>query len=164
MNLPFPESSFDFIYSIGVLHHTPDTRAAFGRLPRLLKPGGQLAVWVYSTKLRMFVGSTLLRLVTPYLPERLLLQACRVAVPLYRVHRLPIAGRITTRLLPTSLHPHPEWRWLDTFDWYAPRYQWKHTFDEVERWFHDAGLTDVTRGSFPVSVRGSMPAGRSPGA
>src|SRR5262245_13985660 len=32
MGLPFAEASFDFIYSIGVLHHTPDTRAAFLKL------------------------------------------------------------------------------------------------------------------------------------
>jgi SAM-dependent methyltransferase len=159
MNLPFAESSFDFIYSIGVLHHTPDTRAAFGRLPGLLKPGGQLAVWVYSSRLRLFIGSTLLRLVTPRLPARWLLQACRVAMPLYHLHRVPILGRITTVLLNTSLHPEAEWRWLDTFDWYAPRFQWKHTFEEVERWFHDAGLTDVRRGSVPVSVRGTRPVG-----
>ncbi len=164
MNLPFADASFDFIYSIGVLHHTPSTQAAFGRLPRLLKPNGQLAVWVYSTRLRALAGSLLLRRVTPYVPERWLLGACRLAIPLYHVHRLRVVGRITSVLLPTSLHPLPEWRWLDTFDWYAPRFQWKHTFEEVEGWFRDAGLVDVTRGAFPVSVRGTRPVQAGSGA
>jgi len=164
MNLPFADGSFDFVYSIGVLHHTPSTRAAFERLPRLLKPGGQLAVWVYSSRLRVFIGSTLLRFVTPHLPERWLLRASRIAVPLYHVHRLPIVGQITSVLVPTSLHADPEWRWLDTFDWYAPRFQWMHTFEEVERWFHDAGLVDVQQGTFPVSVRGTRPAPAGSGA
>lgn len=158
MNLPFADQSFDFIYSIGVLQHTPDTRTAFSRLPRLLKPGGRLAVWVYSTRLRALVGSTILRLVTPRVPKRWLLRACRIAVPLYHVHCLPVVGRMTSVLLPTSLHPRSEWRWLDTFDWYSPEFQWKHTYEEVERWFRDAGLIDVVRGSFPVSVRGCRPA------
>ena len=35
-------------------------------------------------------------------------------------------------ILPTSVDPDPKWRWLDTFDWYSPRYQWKHTDAEVE--------------------------------
>lgn len=46
--LPFATSSFDFIYSIGVLHHTPNCEQAVKVLPRLLKPGGRIAVWLYS--------------------------------------------------------------------------------------------------------------------
>ena len=45
--LPFAPESFDFIYSIGVLHHTPDCEHAFKVLPGLLKPVG-IAIWLYS--------------------------------------------------------------------------------------------------------------------
>lgn len=154
MNLPFTEGTFDAIYSIGVLHHTPDTRRAFLSLTRLLKPGGRIAIWVYSTKLKLMFGGELLRTITPRLSKSVLLKASKIAIPLYHVHRIPILGRATTALLPTSLNPDPEWRWLDTFDWYSPRYQWKHTYREVERWFREAGLTEITRERFPVSVRG----------
>lgn len=157
MNLPFPEASFDFIYSIGVLHHTPDTRAAFLKLPPLLKPGGAIAVWVYSRKLRFLWGSELLRKVTPSLPKSWLLKASRVAIPLYHIHRIPLIGTVTSVLLPTSMHPDPQWRWLDTFDWYSPKYQWEHTYEEVEGWFREAGLTKIRRGEFPVAVRGIGP-------
>ena len=34
-------------YSIGVLDHTPDPRAAFLRLALLSKPGGRIAIWIY---------------------------------------------------------------------------------------------------------------------
>ena len=47
LKLPFPPGSFDHIYSIGVLDHTPDPRGAFLGLAALLKPGGRIAVWVY---------------------------------------------------------------------------------------------------------------------
>jgi SAM-dependent methyltransferase len=154
MNLPFADATFDAIYSLGVLHHTTDTRQAFMSLIRLLKPGGRISIWVYSTKLRLMFGGELLRVFTPRLPKPLLLKACRVAVPLYHVHRIPLLGMLTTALLPTSLNPDPEWRWLDTFDWYSPTYQWKHSFGEVEGWFREAGLTDIQRERFPVSVRG----------
>lgn len=154
MNLPFPDGSFDFIYSIGVLHHTPDTRGAFLRLLPLLKPGGSIAIWVYSRKLRLFWGSEVLRIGTPALPRSWLLQASRVAIPLYSLHRLPLVGWFSRILLPTSMDPDPEWRWLDTFDWYSPRFQWKHTYEEVEGWFREGGLTEIRRGEFPVSVRG----------
>lgn len=45
---PFREAAFDYIYSIGVLHHTPNTKRAFLSLPALLKRGGRISIWVYT--------------------------------------------------------------------------------------------------------------------
>jgi ubiquinone/menaquinone biosynthesis C-methylase UbiE/uncharacterized protein YbaR (Trm112 family) len=45
--LPFAAESFDFIYSIGVLHHLPDPEAAFQNLLRYLKPGGEVQIYLY---------------------------------------------------------------------------------------------------------------------
>ena len=42
--LPFALESFDIIYSVGVLHHTPDCEAAVKGLDKYLKPGGLLVV------------------------------------------------------------------------------------------------------------------------
>jgi SAM-dependent methyltransferase len=48
---PFARSDsggpFDFIYSIGVLHHLPDPEAGFRSLVRFLRPGGAIFAWVY---------------------------------------------------------------------------------------------------------------------
>lgn len=46
-NLPFQDSSFDLVYSWGVLHHTPDTERAFSEAFRVLTPGGTLKAMVY---------------------------------------------------------------------------------------------------------------------
>jgi len=154
--LPFAPETFDVIYSIGVLHHTPNTRDAFLALPRLLKPGGRIAVWLYSSFLRWtLLTSRLYRKVTTRLPKELLLKLCRVAGPLGAIERSGRAGMVLQWFLPVSGHPDPEWRILDTFDWYSPRYQWTHTDAEVEGWFRESGLTDLWHGSFPVSVRGT---------
>jgi SAM-dependent methyltransferase len=157
LNLPFMDGTFDYIYSIGVLHHTPNTKLAFQRLVPLLRPGGRIAIWVYSTKLRLMIGSEIMRPLTSRLPKPLLLELCRIAKPLYHLHRVPVIGLASCALLPTSLDPDPEWRWLDTFDWYSPRYQFKHTPEEVAGWFHDAGLIDLALLSFPVSMSGRRP-------
>jgi ubiquinone/menaquinone biosynthesis C-methylase UbiE len=46
-NLPFPDCSFDIVYSWGVLHHSPDTPRAFLEAHRVLRPGGTLRVMIY---------------------------------------------------------------------------------------------------------------------
>lgn len=45
-HLPFA-GGFDLGYSIGVLHHTPDPRAAFEKFAAQVRPGGTVACWVY---------------------------------------------------------------------------------------------------------------------
>jgi SAM-dependent methyltransferase len=49
---PFRRQTFDFVYSIGVLHHLPDPEQGFRALLPLLKPGGAVLVWVYSKSRR----------------------------------------------------------------------------------------------------------------
>jgi ubiquinone/menaquinone biosynthesis C-methylase UbiE len=48
-NLPFPDASFDIVYSWGVLHHTPDTQKAFAEAARVLRPGGIARIMIYHT-------------------------------------------------------------------------------------------------------------------
>ncbi len=45
--LSFADESFDWVYSHGVLHHTPDTAAAIGEVWRVLKPGGRAIIMLY---------------------------------------------------------------------------------------------------------------------
>ena len=56
-NLPFPDTSFDIVYSWGLLHHTPDTAAAFREVHRVLRPGGKARVMIYHS--RSMVGAIL---------------------------------------------------------------------------------------------------------
>lgn len=46
-NLPFMDSSFDLVYSWGVLHHSPDTPRAFSEVYRVLRPGGTARIMIY---------------------------------------------------------------------------------------------------------------------
>jgi SAM-dependent methyltransferase len=197
LQLPFADGQFDFIYSIGVLHHTPGTKAAFMSLVPALRPDGQIAIWVYPRqrlketfeyfpdqvnevlaldsnfqippgqmeRVRRWAGflddvmrisSDCQRAVTTRLPQRLLYALCYLAVPLYYVYRIPLFFplRLMTKI---AMHPEAEWRVLDTFDWYSPRYQWKHFYGEVRSWFEQAGLADIELLPRPVALRGKKP-------
>lgn len=165
--LPFAAESFDFIYSIGVLHHTPSCEQAFRGLPRLLKPGGRIAIWVYGRS-SWYRLSDVYRQVTRRMPPRLLHRLCHGVVPLYDAHqalrKVPLVGRPASGalayLIPMSFNQDPKWRVLDTFDWYSPWYQSKHTYEEVFRWFEGCGLTDLRKIDQPIAVQGHKPANK----
>jgi ubiquinone/menaquinone biosynthesis C-methylase UbiE len=48
-DIDFPSNYFDFVYSHGVLHHTPDTVRCISEAFRVLKPGGQFILSLYRT-------------------------------------------------------------------------------------------------------------------
>ncbi len=152
---PFGPATFDHIYSLGVIDHTPDPRATFLALAQLLKPGGRIVIWVYPRERRVIEWMmNLQRAVSTRLPLGLLEWLCRMAAPLGGLKRRlmssssPIVERIGVALhiltIGVSMHPDAEVRVCDTLDWYAPKYLSRHTFDEVASWFAAAGLTDVT--------------------
>jgi SAM-dependent methyltransferase len=53
-HLPFEDNSFDYVYSWGVLHHTPGIARAIGELHRVLTPGGRAGVMLYNRESLLF--------------------------------------------------------------------------------------------------------------
>jgi SAM-dependent methyltransferase len=157
---PFADGCFDLIYSLGVMDHTPDPKAAFFALARLLAPGGRIVVWVYQKEralLEWIKNSQ--RAISTRMPLPILVGLCRMTAPIGGLKRRLMASRfrpveragVALHLLTlgVSMHPDPEVRVCDTLDWYAPRYMSRHTCDEVRGWYSEAGLVDVvdlTRG------------------
>lgn len=162
-DLPFAPGSFDCIYSIGVLHHTPDCEKAFKCLPQYLRPGGTIAVWLYSGYNKWYRFSDYYRKVTQRIPAKRMHAILRVAVPVAYwfdrgVRRVPLAGAPISGLVrhafPMSRSLNPEIRLLDTLDWYTPKYQSKHTYEQVFRWFESCGLQNLTVADISIGVRG----------
>lgn len=48
LNLPFKEQSFDFVYSIGCLHHTGNIELAIDQIWRVLKKDGYAIIMLYN--------------------------------------------------------------------------------------------------------------------
>ena len=161
--LPFKIESFDCIYSIGVLHHTPDCERAFKNLPQYLKPNGKIAVWLYSGYNDWYRFSDQYRKFTHRMPIERLHRFLQVTVPLFYwlqrgLRTIPFAGRpaaaAVNHLFPISPLADPAIRVLDTLDWYSPQYQSKHTYEQVFRWFESCNMHDLSVGNVPISVNG----------
>ena len=155
-NLPFKRERFDFTYSFGVLHHTPDAHKAFMQLIPLLRKGGKISIFIYSSYNKGIVyTSNFWRFFTKKMPKKLLYYFCFISVPLYNLYRLPIIGDMAKMLFVISMEPNWKWRVLDTFDWYSPKFQSKHTQTEVFNLFKKAGLSDIAIFEGEISMSGT---------
>jgi SAM-dependent methyltransferase len=152
--LPFRESTFDLAYSIGVLHHTPDPREAFDRVASTVKCGGKLAVYMYARYGPSHKASDIIRQVTTRLPLKVMWGLSAAAIPLYYLYRVPVIGKVFQLAAPISMEPEARWRWLDTFDWYTPKYQFKYLYPEIFRWFRDNGFRDIEIFDGPIRMSG----------
>jgi SAM-dependent methyltransferase len=135
-NPPLRKMVFDGVYSSGVLHHTSNSRQAFGVISNLIKSGGRLFVWLYplphETRTPKFwrfyyrVRDWLFLGVGHHLPSRLLAALLRVF------------------LFPTLLHGRAFYNSLTflLFDDVAPKYQHRHSKSEVEAWYREENFRE----------------------
>src|SRR6266404_2621256 len=151
--MPFREATFDLAYSIGVLHHTPDPYGAFRCVAAMVKKGGGLAIYLYH-RYGITRFSETIRRVTTRLPTGVMLALAALAIPLDCLYRIPVLGSALQIACPISRHPSWRWRWLDTFDWYTPRYQWKFLYPEVYSWFRASGFHEIEIFDDPIRMRG----------
>lgn len=136
-SLPFQKESFSFVYSLGVLQHTPDVAKAFFSLPPMVRPGGALCTDYYCKSWKSaLLPKYWLRPFTKRLSKDRLFSALEVWVPRLLpisvlLGRTPVVGRQLKRIvpvanyvdsLPLSYKQQVEWALLDTFDWLSPTY------------------------------------------
>ena len=152
--LPFEPSSFDFVCCLGVLHHLPDPEEGFRRLVRLLRPGGQVLIYVYSRTEGRGIralglrAATQLRRLTTRMPHRALRWLCApLAALLYAAVVVP--GGFGARFgigvlagLPLQTYRGRPVRglWLDTFDRLSAPLENRYRPEEIRAWFEGAGL------------------------
>jgi SAM-dependent methyltransferase len=139
--LPLEKASFDFVFSIGVMHHDANTRAVFNAVAKMVKPGGRYSVWLYRrNQWWQELINTGLRALTSRLPAAVLMPFCHLGAVLGGI---PLINRTLNKVVNFSAHPSYENRVCDTFDWWAPKFQYHHTVDELTRWFTEAGFSQL---------------------
>jgi len=123
--------AFDVVYSSGVLHHTPEPRASFAAVVRLLRPGGVVVVGLYNAYAR--------------LPHRLRRGVARLT----GFRWIPFDPVLRER----RAEPARREAWLR--DQYRHVEEHRHTLGEVQGWFRENRVEYVR--AFPDTLLASDP-------
>jgi ubiquinone/menaquinone biosynthesis C-methylase UbiE/uncharacterized protein YbaR (Trm112 family) len=156
---PFKARQFDSGMSLGVLHHTPNTRQAFASFRRLLKEETTLVIWIYPTywegpEWRMpYFGRDFITFGQGYrMPTGLLrVLAHGLVISFYPIVQFFFKkgyrriGRDLPFFRVDSMTRKERYlaQVFYCFDTLLPRYQWRHTIKEVESWLVEEGLDPV---------------------
>jgi SAM-dependent methyltransferase len=155
--LPFPDGSFDKVFCLGVLQHTPDFEASVRALIAKAKPGGEIVVDFYPIRgwWTMLNAKYALRPFTKRMSHERLLKLIRSnagwmmkassglrKVKLGALTRfLPIVDERYAVPAGLSKEQHREWVVLDTFDMFSPEYDDPQRLKTVARMFEANGAT-----------------------
>jgi len=152
--------TFDFAFSVGVLHHLPDPQAGFVSLASKVEPGGSVAAWVYGAENNEWITrwiDPIREKLTSKLNPRTLLHLSKVpAASLYLATKLlygPLnrskRGAAVAQYLFYNdyLHAisHFGWREQHTivFDHLVAPTAFYIARDEFEQWWRDIGALNV---------------------
>lgn len=172
--LPFRESTFPYVYSLGVLQHTPNVAAAFKKLAEVVSSDGSLCTDYYWKRFRTMLHSKyLVRPITKRVRNDVLFDYLKVCVPTMlrfsqTLGKIPFVGRLLQRMVPVADYTGrfplsdeqlQEWALLDTFDMLAPEYDNPQTASTIERWYREAGMKEVEIGHWShLGARGKKQA------
>ena len=150
---PFKEGTFDYIFSIGVLHHLPEPETGFQQLVPLLKPGALISIWVYGRAKQwaaVYFYEPLIK-ITHRLPHRLLYYLCYLPAIimeilnfgyslLNRMHLIKLASFLPFKYYadyPFSVKLN------DSFDVFATPSAQYYTDEKLYFWFKKNGLKKI---------------------
>jgi ubiquinone/menaquinone biosynthesis C-methylase UbiE len=182
--LPFEDETFDYVFSLGVLMHTGDTRKAIRHAARVLKYDGQMNVWLYAAEtVHIDVredGRTGVRTMFTFVPYQLFYAITMAQVKImrrlpmrwataiirafssdfwYRLSRIPVVKYFAWCIFGTVMHPDREYRYINMFDGWCNT--WADTWSEHEIFpvLRDAdvvikGIGDWRTGIWGVKLKG----------
>jgi SAM-dependent methyltransferase len=153
--LPLADGVFDFVYSLGVLHHLADTESALRELVRKLRPGGRIRVYLYWKRGgwhgKVLKLVTAARRVTTRMPFGALRLFCAALSAMLFVclvlpyRALTLLGVRAHGGLPLFVYSKYPFNVLynDQFDRFSAPIEKRYDPDEVKHLLEAAGLDDI---------------------
>jgi ubiquinone/menaquinone biosynthesis C-methylase UbiE len=155
--IPVGDDSQDFGYSLGVLHHIPDPRAAMANCVRKLKPGAQFLAYIYYRfdnrpawyrwlwKLTDIVRAVICRLPFPLRKAVTTVIALLVYWPFSRAALLLERLGLDVRLIPLMSYRYRTFYSLrtDALDRFGTRLEHRFTKAEIAQMMQECGLEDI---------------------
>jgi SAM-dependent methyltransferase len=156
-NLPLPDDSCDLIYSLGVLHHIPNTVAGIADCVKKLKPGAPFllylyyrfdnrplwfkGLWLFSNLLRQFISKL------PFQLKKLVTDLIAIGVyyPIARLGLLVEKCGGNPDVLPLSFYRGNSLYTMrtDSLDRFGTRLEHRFTRVEIQKMMEIAGLENV---------------------
>ena len=177
-DIPFADNSQDFGYSLGVLHHIPDTEAAMATCVRKLKPGAPFLVYIYYAfdnrpgwYRALWRASELGRGAIsrmPFAAKKAVTSAIATFVywPLARTASVLESAGANVRNVPLAEYRHHSFYTMrtDALDRFGTRLEQRFSKDEIHGMMRRCGLEDVSfREGPPYWVACGRKAGRQSG-
>lgn len=156
-DIPLPPASLDFAFSLGVLHHVPDTQAALAAVAAKLKPGAPFLVYLYyafdnrpAWYRAIWRVSHVLRLLIVRLPYTLRLVLSQIIAalvywPLARSARLFERLGLATAAFPLAWYRDKSFYVMrtDAYDRFCTKLEQRFTRREIEAMLIRAGFDGV---------------------
>ena len=160
--LPWPDETFDFGMSVGVLHHIPNTQLALNECVKKIKQGGHFYTYLYY-KLdnrgflfkTLFDASNMLRRVISILPSGPKKFICDVLavvayMPFVLTARLFIAMGLkkTAANIPLFAYANKDFYIIrnDSLDRFGTRLEQRFTREEIMNMMKESGLSNIRFG------------------
>jgi SAM-dependent methyltransferase len=160
--LPWPDETFDFGMSVGVLHHIPNTQSALDQCVKKIKKGGHFYLYVYYNLdnrgflfRSLFYCSDVIRRVVSKMPPLLKKTTCDILavfayMPFVLFSRLLSGGgfKKMAAKIPLSAYANKDFYIIrnDSLDRFGTRLEQRFTRTEIEAMMLKSGLSDVKFG------------------
>jgi ubiquinone/menaquinone biosynthesis C-methylase UbiE len=156
-DIALPDRSLDFAYSLGVLHHVPDTQGALRHIASKLKPGAPFLIYLYYALDNRPVWfravwrlTNAARLVISRLPARLKLVtsqliAATIYWPLARLCALLSRIGVSTRSIPLEAYKDRSFYTMrtDAYDRFCTSLEKRFTRAQIEQMLREAGFDQI---------------------